>query len=64
EVVTTGEVIEVPVPMITRGEAESLKDELNALLFCEAEDELEDSELNSAESESAAELQVNDGGVQ
>lgn len=51
EVATTGEVIEIPIPTITRGEADSLKDELNELLYCEAEEEL-DEESSSAEQES------------
>ncbi len=41
EVVTTGELIEVPVQTITRGEADALRDELNDLLYCEAEDEVD-----------------------
>lgn len=51
EVASTGEVVELHVPVITRSEAEPLTEELNALLFCEADDEAE-------------EMQGNDGGAE
>lgn len=41
EVVATGELIELPICTISRGEADSLRDELNELLYCEV-DEQED----------------------
>ncbi len=47
EVATTGEVIEIPIPKITRGEADSLKDELNELLYCEAVEEEAEDELGA-----------------
>ena len=44
EVVATGDVIEVPVCKITRSESDSLRDELNDLLYCEAEENESDAE--------------------
>ena len=44
EVVATGDQLEVPVCAISRGETESLRDELNELLYCEADEE-QDTEL-------------------
>jgi hypothetical protein len=37
EVVATSELLEVPICVISRGESESLRAELNELLYCEAE---------------------------
>ena len=37
EVVATGAEIEIPICVISRGESEQLREELNALLYCEAE---------------------------
>jgi len=37
EVISTGAEIEIPICMISRGESEQLRDELNELLYCEAE---------------------------
>ena len=51
EVATTGEVIEIPIPKITRGEADSLKDELNELLYCEAVEEEAEDEADEAKDE-------------
>ena len=46
EVGSTGELIEVPICAISRGEADSLRDELNELLYCEVdEQEEEDAEF-------------------
>ena len=39
EVVADGSTIDVPICEITRSESESLRDELNELLYCEAEHE-------------------------
>jgi hypothetical protein len=44
EVIATGETIDVPVCTISRAESETLRDELNALLYCEAEEDLGDAE--------------------
>ncbi|MGI9471438.1 MAG: hypothetical protein ACR2NZ_07905 [Rubripirellula sp.] len=44
EVIATGETIDIPVCNITRAESETLRDELNTLLYCEAEEELDGSE--------------------
>lgn len=41
EVIADGSVIEIPVCEITRTESESLRDELNQLLYCDAEPESE-----------------------
>lgn len=59
EVVSTGELIEIPIPVITRKEAESLKDDLNSLLFCEAEDEAE--EFNVGGQDNAKDSQATKG---
>ena len=56
EVATTAEVIEIPVPSITRGEAESLKDELNELLYCEAEEETFEGDEEDAPSEQSMDV--------
>lgn len=45
EVIADGSFIEVPVQMISRREAETLRDELNELLYCES-DPASDSELD------------------
>jgi hypothetical protein len=37
EVVSTGAEIEIPICVISRGESEQLREELNTLLYCEAE---------------------------
>ena len=37
EVVATGAEIEIPICVISRGESEQLREELNELLYCEAE---------------------------
>jgi hypothetical protein len=39
EVIADGSLIEVPTCVISRSEAETLKDELNELLYCEAEEQ-------------------------
>jgi hypothetical protein len=39
EVTATGDLIEVPVCSISRSESDSLRDQLNELLYCEAEPE-------------------------
>ena len=39
EVIADGSVIEVPTCVISRRESETLKDELNELLYCEAEEQ-------------------------
>ena len=39
EVVADGSVIDVPICVIHRSESDSLKDELNELLYCEAEEQ-------------------------
>ena len=39
EVIADGSVIDVPTCVISRSEAEALKDELNELLYCEAEEQ-------------------------
>jgi hypothetical protein len=44
EVVATGDLIELPVCRITRSESDSLRDELNELLYCEAEEDKSDLE--------------------
>ncbi len=41
EVVADGSTIDVPVCKISRSESESLRDELNELLYCEAEPQLD-----------------------
>ena len=38
EVIATGTEIEVPVCVISRNESDSLRDELNSLLYCDAEE--------------------------
>ena len=38
EVIATGATIDVPICTISRTESETLRDELNALLYCEAEE--------------------------
>ncbi|MCP4887239.1 MAG: hypothetical protein GY904_11585 [Planctomycetaceae bacterium] len=45
EVIADGSFIEVPVQMISRREAETLRDELNELLYCES-DPVSDSEID------------------
>ncbi|MGB0598585.1 MAG: hypothetical protein ACPGLY_18000 [Rubripirellula sp.] len=45
EVISDGSFIEVPVQMISRREAETLRDELNELLYCES-DPVSDSEID------------------
>ncbi len=42
EVVVDGSTIDVPICEINRGESDSLRDELNELLYCEAEPELKE----------------------
>ena len=37
EVIATGATIHIPICTISRTESETLRDELNALLYCEAE---------------------------
>ena len=46
EVPTTGDLLEVAVCKISRGESDTLKDELNELLHCEAEVDESDGELS------------------
>lgn len=46
EVAATGELIEVPVCAISRGESDGLRDELNELLYCEAEQDESDEGLD------------------
>ena len=45
EVTATGDLMEVPVCTISRSESDSLRDELNALLYCEAEPGEADEEI-------------------
>jgi hypothetical protein len=42
EVASTGELIAVPICVISRGEADSLRDELNELLYCEVDGQQEE----------------------
>ncbi len=57
EVIATGEEIDIPVCVITRGESEQLRQELDELLYCEAEEmevggkEDETSEVEAAQDE-------------
>ena len=57
EVIATGAEIDIPVCVITRGESEQLRQELDALLYCEAEEmevggkEDEASEVEAAQDE-------------
>ena len=43
EVLATGGTIEIPVCTISRSESETLRDELNTLLYCEAKEEVDES---------------------
>lgn len=46
EVVVDGSTIDVPICEINRRESDSLRDELNELLYCEAEPELDSKEVD------------------
>ena len=46
EVVANGEIIEIPVCEIGRSEADALRDELNELLYCEAEPDEHEVEID------------------
>lgn len=46
EVAATGDLMEVPVCAISRSESDSLRDELNELLYCEAEEDESDTGLD------------------
>jgi hypothetical protein len=54
EVVSDASQIEIPVCQISRSESETLRDELNALLYCEAASEAEDEEAASETEEDEA----------
>jgi hypothetical protein len=47
EVIADGNTIDIPICQIGRGESDKLRDELNELLYCEAEPELDQDELDN-----------------
>ena len=51
-IASTGEEMRILIPRITREEADLLKDELNELLYCEAEEEMDEQVISSKDSES------------
>ena len=51
-IASTGEEMGILIPRITREEADLLRDELNELLYCEAEEEMDEQVISSQDSES------------
>ena len=51
-IASTGEEMGILIPRITREEVDLLRDELNELLYCEAEEEMDEQVMSSQDSES------------